>query len=213
MNDENMNTSVLRPSSFRSRLHAFTLIEVLCVVAVIGILLALLLPVLSSARRRAHRTACVAQLHQIGLGVAQYQQDWNELPLHLSMSHPSAVNDARLFLCPSDAKAGQFAGNDYLEGNSRLSSGVSYEYFPQWDLQRLAGLNWYEAPPAFGHGKWEDLTPLVGCAWHWAKAFNAGAPSSDSRSSGWELILTLGGSVRKIRAEQPMSQFTPEKYN
>lgn len=197
----------------RTSKRGFTLLEILCVVAIIGLLVAVLLPVLSSSRARARRTACVSQLRQIGQGIAQYRQDWNELPLHLSLLHPSAVPDARLFVCPSDAKAGRHSGNDYLEGSLYLPSGVSYEYFPQWDLQRLAGLNWYEASPRFGNGRWEDLTPLAGCAWHWATSFDSGAPSGNARSGGWELILTLGGSVRKIRAEQPMSQFTPEKYS
>jgi prepilin-type N-terminal cleavage/methylation domain-containing protein len=193
--------------------RAFTLIEVLCVLAIVAILAMLLMPVLHSARERARRTSCIAQLRQIGLATAQYRQDWNELPLRLSLLYPAAVNDARLFICPNDAAKGQHNGNNYLEGKIYLASGVSYEYFPQWDLQRLAGLNWYQPAPHFGNGKWDDLTPLVGCAWHWAKSFDAGAPSSDTRSRGWELILTLGGSVRKIRVEQPMSQFTPEKYS
>jgi hypothetical protein len=92
-----------------------------------------------------------------------------------------------------------------------LASGNSYEYFPQWDLVQLGALDWYQTAPNFGRGKWEDLTPFVGCPWHWATKFSTGVPSTDARSPGWELILTLGGSVRKIRVEEPMSQFTPDK--
>jgi len=182
------------------------------VLAIIGVLAALLFPVFSRARSQARRTSCVSQLRQIGQSSAIYRQDWEEVPYHLSQLKENYLRNTQIFVCPSDAARGQHAGNDYLEGNLYLASGVSYEYFPQWALPRLAGLNWYQAAPQFGNGKWDDLTPYVGCAWHWARSYTAGAPTNDSTASGWELILTLGGSVRKIRVEQPMSQFTPEKY-
>ena len=55
--------------------RAFTLIEILVVIAIIGILSALLFPVLSSARERGRQTACLSNLNQLGLAFAQYAQD------------------------------------------------------------------------------------------------------------------------------------------
>jgi len=65
-----MNTN--RP--FR-RLWAFTLIEMLCVIAVIGILAALLLPAVSKGRARAQRIQCVSQLRQAGLAFHGFAHD------------------------------------------------------------------------------------------------------------------------------------------
>ena len=59
----------------RFRFRAFTLIELLIVLAVISILAAILLPVFASARERGRRTSCASNMQQIELALTAYTQD------------------------------------------------------------------------------------------------------------------------------------------
>jgi prepilin-type N-terminal cleavage/methylation domain-containing protein len=55
--------------------NAFTLIELLVVIAVLGILAALLLPVLSSGKSKAGQVCCQNNLKQMGTGLLMYLDD------------------------------------------------------------------------------------------------------------------------------------------
>lgn len=59
----------------------FTLTELLVVIAIIGILVALLLVVLGSAKAKAQRMVCVSNLRQISLGVRMYSDDSHDASL------------------------------------------------------------------------------------------------------------------------------------
>src|SRR5476649_1395436 len=106
----------------RCRVHqksyGFTLIELLVVIAIIAILAAILFPVFARARENARRASCQSNLKQLGLGMIQYIQDFDDrYPGFVGFSSnnnngnpPNGmwgnvimpyVKSAQLFKCPS----------------------------------------------------------------------------------------------------------------
>ena len=63
----------------KSARTAFTLIELLVVIAIIAILAAILFPVFGRVRENGRRASCASNLKQIGLGLIQYSQDYDEV--------------------------------------------------------------------------------------------------------------------------------------
>ncbi|MBW3634834.1 MAG: DUF1559 domain-containing protein [Armatimonadetes bacterium] len=102
--------------------RGFTLIELLVVIAIIAILAAILFPVFGRARENARRSSCQSNMKQIGLGIMQYTQDYDEkFPqaywykndagdsggyFQWSGATMPYVKSAQLYVCPSDPNGG-----------------------------------------------------------------------------------------------------------
>ena len=80
---------------------AFTLIELLVVIAIIAILAAILFPVFARARENARRSSCQSNLKQIGLGIMQYVQDYDERYPSARINNVSLVDSTGTTITPT----------------------------------------------------------------------------------------------------------------
>jgi prepilin-type N-terminal cleavage/methylation domain-containing protein len=161
---------------------AFTLLELLVVIALIAILAGLLLPTLGRAKRKAHSVACVSGLHQIGLALELYIQD-NDSRLPVCAQMPSLdtnlapitatlaphLQSKAVWQCPADRT--YFAQEQTSYEWNKFLNGASYDRPQDWSPVTQAIVE-----TIFGG---RSTTPLIGdaAAYHVAEGIWTGKNS------------------------------------
>jgi prepilin-type N-terminal cleavage/methylation domain-containing protein/prepilin-type processing-associated H-X9-DG protein len=126
------------------RAAAFTLIELLLVVAIIAILASLLMPAIGTMQQRANSISCANNLRTIGMAVQLYLAEHSQNYPEINPAQPPLIYDAttpgvqtmvqafgpygvstKTLQCPSDIKQGQ--------SSSFQQYGNSYDWRPTLD--------------------------------------------------------------------------------
>ena len=168
-----MKMQSIPSNSPRHKAKGFTLIELLVVIAIIAILAAILFPVFARARENARRASCQSNLKQIGLGVMQYTQDYDErFPMrYYGTAGPRQeanswrrqifpyVKSSQLFSCPSNS-ANTLFGDDSTEANM-TSAGLALTEPRFMRSYAINGANTFPGLPPSEYNRAASLAEMV----------------------------------------------------
>ena len=218
--------------SHRNATKAFTLIELLVVIAIIAILAAILFPVFARARENARRSSCLSNMKQMGLGLMQYTQDYDEkYPCPGDTGYDGEerntdgsaakaswrqkiypyVKSTQLFACPSNTRNADIADLG--------APGVANAPVPQMPVSYLINYNLYVSPGSkqgLAMAQIQEASTRIAIAeggadgWNWTALYSGWSPSLAGRGFAGHLgTYCLVYADGHAKAKRPVQTATP----
>jgi prepilin-type N-terminal cleavage/methylation domain-containing protein/prepilin-type processing-associated H-X9-DG protein len=189
----------IQQHDLRSTPRGFSLPELLIVIGIISLLIAMMLPPLQMAHRRAKQTRCAAQLRELGISLEMSKRDYRYYPIWDDQGAPvrytwidillqrHLLNTSRVGYCPDDGHPGDLnrARGSFFQVHMRHkldAFGIDYSY---------------------GIG-----VPLAAGGWNWSVGWNDHGDTSIRRfenpeyrsagrvlaaDAGWSYVYNLSG--------------------
>ncbi|MCD6221678.1 type II secretion system protein [bacterium] len=190
----------------------FTLIELLVVIAIISMLAGQLLPALSTAREKGRQANCINNLHQMGLAIEIYYQDFNDYPTWLSILYKNYLATPKIFICLTDLYKGTrgHGCRDKETGNPKFfeANDIPPEQIPGYSSPYDAGFN-YRNPTITACSYIYEFNPCK-CSWfdekynpddeEWKEADTNGDKIVTWKEAKiWQSLHGYGGQVPIVR--------------
>ena len=127
------------------RVRAFTLIELLTVLGIVGVLATLTISAMANAKIRSQQVVCLGNLHQVAVAVETYSDDTGKRPRSVSRLtlRPSWLANRKSLLCPADPGwiRGQTAATGTNQAWGNLAN-ASQEPWPTSELRDPESGSW-----------------------------------------------------------------------
>jgi prepilin-type N-terminal cleavage/methylation domain-containing protein len=149
-------------------IRGFTLIELLTVITIIAILATLLMTTLGSVKRKAREAVCTSNLHQIGIALHLYLDDFGKRPPDLGTLATAKYITDKLLTCPADRTRLLLAHT----GDAISKPGAP----PEVDNSASPPHVSYQHPLGWADEEWNRLMQastragVVACPWHDVRA-------------------------------------------
>lgn len=140
------------------------MIELLVVIAIIAILAAILFPVMAATKKTARRSACISNMHQIGVALKAYATDNDRYYPRMDNPKPSSAYPGRQDLNPWCDQAAKYASKGskvFTCPGAMLPSSNSADWTPEGkplglanNLRRAAGAGFVPFQYSYGANYW-----------------------------------------------------------